>query len=111
MPFISGKDSSSGTFEAAGKKIEVPPTLAVAAVARVSDVKTVVTKEFKGAGNSLVLVGRFDPEALGGRSMRIVSGSAVTGFLTLTMPPPSVALGRAARASRGRRLCLRLGDR
>ena len=44
----------------------MPPTLAVAAVARVSDVKTVVTKDFKRAGNSLLLVGRFDPEALGG---------------------------------------------
>jgi phosphoribosylformylglycinamidine synthase len=66
IPFISGKDSSSGTFEAAGRKIEVPPTLAVAAVARVADVKKIVTKDFKRAGNRLLLVGRFDPEALGG---------------------------------------------
>jgi len=66
IPFISGKDSSSGTFEAAGRKIEVPPTLAVAAVGRVADLKKIVTKDFKRPGNALVLVGRFDPEALGG---------------------------------------------
>lgn len=66
IPFISGKDSSSGTFEAAGRKIEVPPTLAVAAVARVADVRRIVTKDFKRPGNALLLVGCFDPEALGG---------------------------------------------
>jgi phosphoribosylformylglycinamidine synthase len=66
VPFISGKDSSSGTFEAAGRKIEVPPTLVVAAMGRVADVKRIVTKDFKRPGNRLVLVGRFDPGALGG---------------------------------------------
>jgi len=66
VPFISGKDSSSGTFEAGGRKIDVPPTLAVATLGRLPDVKRVVSKEFKHAGNKLVLVGRVDPEALGG---------------------------------------------
>ena len=65
-PFISGKDSSSGTFEAGGRRIDVPPTLAVAAMGRVDDVKKVTTKEFKRAGNQLVLVGRLDSAALGG---------------------------------------------
>ena len=66
VPFISGKDSSSGTFQAGEKKIDVPPTLAVAAVGRVPDVKKVVTKEFKQPGNRIVLVGRLDGSALGG---------------------------------------------
>jgi phosphoribosylformylglycinamidine synthase II len=66
VPFISGKDSSSGTFEAGGLRIDVPPTLAVAAMGRVPDVTRMVTKEFKRSGNRLVLVGRVDPEALGG---------------------------------------------
>ncbi len=66
VPFISGKDSSSGTFESAGRKIEVPPTLAVAVLGRVSDVKKIVTKDFKRPGNKILLVGRTDPEALGG---------------------------------------------
>jgi phosphoribosylformylglycinamidine synthase len=66
VPFISGKDSSSGTFEAAGRRIDVPATLVVTAMGRLPDVRKVVSKDFKKAGNRLVLVGRFDCEALGG---------------------------------------------
>ena len=66
VPFISGKDSSSGTFQSAGRRIDVPPTLAVATLGRVADVKKIVTKEFKRAGNKLVLVGFHDDTALGG---------------------------------------------
>jgi phosphoribosylformylglycinamidine synthase subunit PurSL len=66
VPFISGKDSSAGTFEAAGRAIDVPATLAVAALGRVPDVKGIVTKEFKRPGNKLVLLGRSDADALGG---------------------------------------------
>jgi phosphoribosylformylglycinamidine synthase len=66
VPFISGKDSSSGTFEAAGRRIDVPATLVVATMGRLPDVKKVVSKEFKRPGNRIVLVGRFDCAALGG---------------------------------------------
>jgi phosphoribosylformylglycinamidine synthase subunit PurSL len=66
IPFISGKDSSSGTFESAGRKIDVPMTLVVAAMGRLPDVKAVVTKGFKRAGNKLVLLGRAGADGLGG---------------------------------------------
>ncbi len=66
VPFISGKDSSSGTMQSAGRRIDVPPTLVVATLGRIPDVKKVITKEFKRAGNKLVLVGQVDPNALGG---------------------------------------------
>jgi len=66
VPFISGKDSSSGTFEAAGVKIEVPATLAVSALGRLADVGKVVTKDFKQPGNRIVLLGQIDPSALSG---------------------------------------------
>jgi phosphoribosylformylglycinamidine synthase len=66
IPFISGKDSSSGTMESAGRRIDVPQTLVVSVLGRVPDVKKIVTKDFKRAGNKIVLVGRFDPESLGG---------------------------------------------
>src|SRR5215471_13138888 len=66
VPFFSGKDSSSGTFETLGRRIDVPPTLAVAAMGRVPDVSRIVTKEFKRAGNRLLLLGRSDGGALGG---------------------------------------------
>ena len=63
VPFISGKDSSSGTFSSGGRTIEVPRTLAVAALGRIPDVNRIVTKEWKRAGNKLVFVGRAEPEA------------------------------------------------
>jgi phosphoribosylformylglycinamidine synthase subunit PurSL len=66
VPFISGKDSSAGTFEAAGRAIDVPPTLAVAVLGRVPDVTGIVTKEFKRPGSKLVLLGCSDANALGG---------------------------------------------
>jgi len=66
VPFISGKDSSSGTFETDGRRIDVPATLAVMAMGRLADVRKVVSKEFKRPGNRLVLVGQLDCEALGG---------------------------------------------
>jgi phosphoribosylformylglycinamidine synthase II len=66
-PFISGKDSSSGTFRSSdGRSIDVPLTFAVATMGRVPDVARIVTKPLKRAGNHLVLLGRFDPERLGG---------------------------------------------
>jgi phosphoribosylformylglycinamidine synthase len=66
IPFISGKDSSSGTFEAEGRRIDVPDTLVVATMGRLPDVGKVVSKDFKRPGNRLVLVGRLDCDALGG---------------------------------------------
>lgn len=66
VPFISGKDSSSGTLEGAGQTIEVPMTLVVATLGRLPDVKKIVTKEFKRAGNKIVLVGKVEEGSLGG---------------------------------------------
>jgi phosphoribosylformylglycinamidine synthase len=66
VPFISGKDSSSGTFETEGRRIDVPATLVVTAMGRLPDVREVVSKNFKRPGNRIVLVGRFDGQALGG---------------------------------------------
>lgn len=66
-PFISGKDSSSGTFKTdAGETIDVPYTLVVSTMARMADVRRAVTKEFKAAGNRLVLLGRLDADKMGG---------------------------------------------
>ena len=51
LPSIGGKDSMSGTFN----EIDVPPTLVSFAVDVASD-KTIITPEFKKAGNKLVLL-------------------------------------------------------
>lgn len=57
-PFISGKDSSSGTFIGAdGTRLDIPPTLAVMAMGRMPDASRLVTKPFKKAGNALILAG------------------------------------------------------
>lgn len=63
---IGGKDSMSGSFET----IDVPPTL-ISFVASVADAKTVISPEFKQAGNSLYLIepvkdanGLYNPESL-----------------------------------------------
>ena len=57
-PFISGKDSSSGTFVGAdGRRMDTPPTLAVMALGRMPHAGDLVTKPFKAAGNALLLVG------------------------------------------------------
>ena len=61
LPSIGGKDSMSGTFN----DISVPPTLVSFAVDIASD-KTVITPEFKNAGNKLVL---FTPDRTGEYSL------------------------------------------
>jgi phosphoribosylformylglycinamidine synthase II len=73
-PFISGKDSSSGTFVGEdGSRIEVPPTLCVLALGRMPDVRKRVPKPFRRAGDSLLLLG--PPSAgLGGSLYGVVSG-------------------------------------
>lgn len=66
-PFISGKDSSSGTFLTTdGRSIDVPLTFAVATLGKMADVSRVKTKDLKLAGSSIVLVGGTDPTQLGG---------------------------------------------
>ena len=66
MPFVSGKDSSSGTFVGEdGVRIDAPPTLAVLAMGRMPDAERLVSKFFKKPGNRLYLVGP-SSSALGG---------------------------------------------
>ena len=64
-PFISGKDSSSGTFVSEdGKRIDVSPTLCVMAMGRMPDVNRAAPKPFRKAGNQLMIAGPVS-EALG----------------------------------------------
>ncbi len=65
-PFISGKDSSSGTYIAPdGKRIDIPPTLAVLALGRMKDVKKIIPKPWKNPGNRILLAGPLSAQ-LGG---------------------------------------------
>ncbi len=51
IPAIGGKDSMSGTF----RDLNVPPTLVAFAV-NVSDVRRIVSSEFKGSGSKVILL-------------------------------------------------------
>ncbi len=65
-PFISGKDSSSGTYVGPdGKRIDIPPTLAVLALGRVKNVNKIIPKPWQQAGDKLLLAGPLSTE-LGG---------------------------------------------
>lgn len=58
IPFISGKDSSSGTFIGEkGFRLDVPPTLAVLSLGRIPDVRKLIPKPWIGPGNDLFLLG------------------------------------------------------
>ncbi|MBN2029711.1 hypothetical protein JW824_05645 [bacterium] len=66
IPFISGKDSSSGTFIGEdGRRLDIPPTLAVMAMGRIPDVSNLIPKPWQKPGNKLYLVGPLTPH-LGG---------------------------------------------
>ena len=55
LPSIGGKDSMSGSFkEEGGEEVNVPPTLVSFAV-NVADAKTMISPEFKKAGNKIVV--------------------------------------------------------
>ncbi len=65
-PFISGKDSSSGTFIAEdGTRLDIPPTLAVLAMGRLHDVRRRIPKPWQDSGSALILAGPLTAE-LGG---------------------------------------------
>lgn len=92
IPFISGKDSSSGTFEAGERRIEAPPTLAVAALGRIRDVSQIVTKEFKQPGNEILLVGHADSTALGGSVYADSHGQRGDRLFDVTTPDETRAI-------------------
>ncbi len=56
-PFISGKDSLNNEYEYQGQVISIPHTLLISAIAVIDDVSSVVSQDFKKAGNLLYLVG------------------------------------------------------
>ena len=67
IPMVSGKDSMKNDFRAGGKKISVPPTLLVTMIAKIRDVRRVVTTEWKAAGDVVFLIGETHDEL--GRSI------------------------------------------
>lgn len=86
IPFISGKDSSSGTFiDEKGHRIEVPPTLCVFGLSRMKDVRKRIPKPFQEPGNPLVFIGPFDGELGGSLYLDTL------GFRGSRLPNPNLA--------------------
>lgn len=67
MPFVSGKDSLSSTYRFPdGKFLKIPPVLLVSIFGKIPNVIKTASSDFKKVGSTLVLVGKFDEDALGG---------------------------------------------
>jgi phosphoribosylformylglycinamidine synthase len=59
IPFVSGKDSLSGTYRGSdGTVIKIPPVLCISAFGRIPDVTKTVTSDFKAPGSKIVLLGQ-----------------------------------------------------
>lgn len=72
-PFVSGKDSLNNQYTSADRKISIPGTLLVTAMAKVDDVRQCVTMDLKEVGNELFLVGNTKNE-MGGSHYHLVTG-------------------------------------
>ena len=64
-PFISGKDSLHNEFELEGKNVSIPHTLLISAVGVMENTDAAVSMDFKGAGDSIYVMGTTQAE-LGG---------------------------------------------
>jgi phosphoribosylformylglycinamidine synthase II len=56
-PFISGKDSLNNEFEHEGKRISIPHTLLISAMAVMDDSGKAISMDFKLAGNLIYIIG------------------------------------------------------
>jgi len=57
IPMTSGKDSMKNDFKADGKKISVPPTVLYSMAAKITDVRKVVTSDFKKTDDIIYILG------------------------------------------------------
>ena len=66
-PFISGKDSLGSTYIGPnGEIIKIPPVLCISVFGRIPDVRKTCSADFKRTDSVILLVGKMQPEALGG---------------------------------------------
>jgi len=56
-PFISGKDSLNNEYSAEGKRVSIPPTLLISAIAVLKDVRKAVSMDAKRPGDLVYVVG------------------------------------------------------
>ncbi len=67
IPVISGKDSLSSTYrDSHGEIIKIPPVLCMSVFGKITDVSKTVSSDFKKENSVIYLVGKLDPNAMGG---------------------------------------------
>ena len=79
VPLISGKDSMKNDSTRGGRKISIPPTVLLSAIAKMDDIAKAVTLDFKHAGDFIYALGTTRAE-LGGSeyfAMLDATGNAV----------------------------------
>ncbi|MCO5171292.1 MAG: phosphoribosylformylglycinamidine synthase subunit PurL [Planctomycetes bacterium] len=104
VPFISGKDSLNNEYELPdGRRVAIPGTLLITAVAVVPDATRLVTMDLKGPGHAVYLVGLTRPELLGSLFLEAV-GAHDDGL------PPTVDLERAPEVLRRAHRAIATGD-
>ena len=77
-PLISGKDSMFNDFKGYNEKgnpvaISIPPTVLISAIGVVSDVKKVISPEFKNAGDLIYLLGETSNELGAGEFYKLLA--------------------------------------
>jgi phosphoribosylformylglycinamidine synthase len=100
-PFISGKDSLNNEYEHAGRRVSIPHTLLISAMAVMDDSAKAVSMDFKKAGNLVYIVGTTFNE-LGGSeyyALRSCVGSRVPQVDAARAKNLMEALSRATGAS------------
>jgi phosphoribosylformylglycinamidine synthase II len=88
IPLISGKDSMKNDYSIGDVRISIPPTLLFSLVAKVPDVRSAVTMDFKENGNAIYLIGATYPE-LGASEFALMKG--VTDITVPKVHDPKVA--------------------
>ncbi len=97
VPMTSGKDSMKNDFKGGGKRISVPPTVLFSAVARIADVRRVVTSDLKASGDAIYLLGE-TREELGGSAFHRLHGAVGMG-VPKVVPDAAVDLYRRVAAA------------
>ncbi|RKY47760.1 MAG: phosphoribosylformylglycinamidine synthase, partial [Candidatus Neomarinimicrobiota bacterium] len=72
IPMTSGKDSMKNDFRKGNVKISVPPTVLYSMAAKIDDIRTVTTSEFKRPGDAIYLVGKTWDELGGSEFYRLL---------------------------------------
>jgi phosphoribosylformylglycinamidine synthase len=78
-PFISGKDSLNNEFEYEGKRISIPHTLLISAIAVMEDTSHAISMDLKQSGNLIYIIGSTQNELGGSEYLRSLglAGSGV----------------------------------